>query len=155
MVMCVDCGYGRLVDLAGLLFMADMSVPENAALRTEAYEILDTLDRVQREDAYNAAVREYVRLSADFDRAVGDKVPDGMYKGSGVPMPVVVDFGAVEKVLGRALTRAEDEALALKIDADACGRSVAETQAACMVFRGGEPDPAARSVLKRLSRDGR
>jgi hypothetical protein len=141
----------RLMDIARLLFRADMKDPSNIVLRDEATRLLDELPRKESEEAYSDACWAHLRMEYELGVAEGRTTSGKALRPQERPIPglpmVIIDSALITKALGREPTEHENEAIALRADAMACGRSEAFAVAACEVFGRGRISDEVKRLL--------
>lgn len=98
----------RLMDIARLLFRADMKNPANIALRDEATRLLDELPRKESDEAYTDACWAHSRMEYELGVAEGKPTSGKALRPQEQPIPglpmVIVDSAEIEKTLGHKPT---------------------------------------------------
>lgn len=137
----------RIQEIAVILRGADMHDPANEALQREAFAILDAFP-AQREALYVLACEAILALGRSAVGGANDSTVEPRKEILlGTPGPVFVDWSQITASLGRRPTDAERDAIVLRMDALACGRSVDMTVAACEVFGKGTVSDEVKRIL--------
>ncbi|MEK7528486.1 MAG: hypothetical protein AAB592_01855 [Patescibacteria group bacterium] len=144
--MTFDRAMARAQEIAVQLLDADMTDPANVAMREEAFAMLRAFSD-RSEALYTHACSAVVAIRRQARAAANDTtVGPVMTEKTGPTRIVILDPDRIRSELGREPTPDESDAIALHMDAEACGRSITMTVAACEVF-GGHVSAETRRIL--------